>query len=277
MIKKIFLLLVLLFLAPRVGFAQAVPQLPAPSVPAIPVQIDEKINTGLETFLQKTLNKDYESAYVMMTDDFIKTTSLENFKVILNETQLTTFTQKTWTDFKKEMLGVLATAEGDFSSRDGAIHHLMFDIFVDAHAVKIRNISETISLQDLKKRFPLDEKLQSMLQKDLPAITDLLQKGQSRNLYQYLASNLGNSIKIIDIMRMIVVLRKSNLHIEMPQNPLIVITNTPLLTKEGFMRLQGYYHNATSIIHFSVFYDYEWQWKPWNFQLTVQPLKNGIK
>lgn len=268
--KKIFFTLSFflsaLFCIPQFVFAEAEEALTQEEAT---VQMDEKISEGLETFFEKTLSQDYEAAYKMMTDDFIKNTSFEDFKLMLTETRLTVLTQKTWTDFKKEMLGILATARGDFTSPNSEIRHLTFEIFVDAHEIKIRAISESISMQDLKKRFLAKERLQSQVEKELNIITDFLQARKTAELYAYLSSNPNSRIKKTDIFKMIASLKKSKLSVEMEQNTPILIRNNIHLNPEGSMVVRGVFHNSTAKIYFMLNYNYQWKWKLEKFRFTI--------
>lgn len=262
-IKKIScLLLLLFFFAKSTAFAQSSPS----------IVIKEKTSAGLEEFFQKVQSQDHEEAYKMMTDDFIEGTAFEDFKLILSETGLTTFKEKTWTSAEYKMLGILALIKGDFSSPDGQIHHLEFDIFNDAHTIKIRNILENISRNDLKKRFPAKKALKLQLEADLRFVTHALQKRKTQSLYTYLAHNPQNRVKKIDIIRMSNHLKKSKLNIEMPDDVPIVTKIKPFLTRESTMRVQGNFINETAKIRFVFDYNYQWKWKLGRFSLKTTPL-----
>ena len=266
MIKKISSILIFLLLVPNLVFAEAL-LLAQPSI-----QIKEKTNIGLEDFFQKIQNQDFESAYKIMSDDFIKNTPFDDFKLILLETGLTTFNQKTWTSSKETMLGVLVMIKGDFSAPNGQIHHLEFDIFNDAHNIKIRNISENITLQDLKKRFPPRENLQTTVEKDLRVVTDFLQQKNANGLYGYLAPNSQNQVSKTNIRKMLAALKKSKLTVEVPENAVVVLQKMPHLSRNGSMRVRGDYQNSKAKIHFALDYNYQWQWKLGNFRFDLRPL-----
>lgn len=264
-IKKISCLLLLLFFAGGTTFAQSSPS----------IEIKEKTSAGLEDFFRKVQSQDYEPAYQMMDNSFIEGTAFEDFKLILSETGLTTFSEKTWTNAEYKMAGVLVLIKGDFSTPDGQVHHLEFDVFNDAHTIKIRNILESISRNGLKKRFPSKEILKNQVEVDLRIITNLLQKRKIKDLYAYLASNPQNRVKKIDIVRISNQLKKSKLNIEVPDDAVIVIKMKPFLTRQGTMRVKGNFTNKEAKIGFVFDYNYQWKWKLGGFSLNAAPLNNN--
>ncbi len=268
MVKKISSLLIFLLLLPLTTFAEAMPAAVQPQA----IQIDEKINTGLETFLGKISSKDYESAYAMMTDDFIQSTSLEDFKIILAETGLATFTQKTWTNFKKEVLGILAMADGDFSSPDGRVHHVTFSIFVDAHNIKIRTISEAISLQNLKKRFPPRQELMASVQEDLRELAGGITRNDAGLIFELLSPGAKKNISITNIRTLLRKFKKQKYDMSIASDASIIIpSNYPTLNNKGFMTVKGSYKNAKNKILFTLTYHYEWKWGLNGFSFKVKP------
>lgn len=269
MIKKISSgFLILFFLLPSFVFAQA-----SSSSVLAPIQIDEKISMGLEEFFEKTVNKDYESAYGMMSDDFIKSTHLEDFKLILSETGLTTFTRKTWTSFKKEMFGVLALVDGDFMVANGEIHHIKFDIFVDAHAIKIRSILESITLADLKKRFPPRGEVLALVQENLHELATGITKNNPNDVFALLSPHAKEIISIGAIRKILRQFKKQKYDMSLPPNASIQVSRIyPALNGKGLMIVKGSYKNDKNKIIFSLSYNYEWRWGLIGFSFKARPL-----
>lgn len=241
---------------------------------AITVDVSERYQGFFEQFFEETLQNNYDAAFGKMTEGFSQTTTLEDFKLLAKGTGLTTFIKKIWTSIEKKLLGFLVVVQGEFITPDYGIHYLTFVLVDQPHDIKIRNISEKLSLQDLKKRFPAKPDLADLIKKDLHAVIPLIMEDEAMGIYNYFSNAAKNRIKLADVYKLLLSFRRQKFDLSFSEGAPIVIFYkvSPKLTKEGLMEVSGNFQNPKYTINFTLSYDYEWRWRLAGFTFDVRLL-----
>lgn len=237
------------------------------------VDVSERYQGFFEQFFDETLQKNYDAAFGKMTEGFSQTTTLEDFKLLVKDTGLTTFIKKTWTSIEKKLFGFLIVVQGEFITPEHETHYLTFVLVDQPHDIKIRNISEKLSLQDLKKRFPAKSDLSDLIKKDLHAVIPLIMEDEAMDIYNYFSNAAKNRIKLADVYKLLLSFRRQKFDLNFPDGAPIVIfyRSSPKLTKKGLMEVSGNFQNKKSIVNFTLSYDYEWRWRLAGFSFNAVP------
>lgn len=238
-------------------------------------KIDYRYNALLSFFLQLTKEKNYDPAYGYMTGNFPKLYNLDDFTRIVNESGLTTFTEKKWTSFKDEMKSIgVTTVKGDFTTPDEVVHHITFFVIIGGETeIKIGYIGEEIDVAALAKRFPAVETLGGFVKQDLRQVALFVRKNRISQAYKYLSQAARTRIKLKDIRKAFRQFKKLKLNVAFPKKAQATLGGEPQLNEFGQMIVAGNYQNKTHNVNFTLAYDYEdWKWKLGSFSLTAQPL-----
>lgn len=236
-------------------------------------KVDYRYNALLEFFLQKTTERDYQTAYGLLAGNFAQLT-LEDFIHIVNELGLTTFTERKWTSFKDEMKSIgVTTVTGDFTTPDGVVHHLTFFVILGGETeIKVGYITETVDVAALAKRFPAAEALGQLVQRDARQVATFVRKNRVRQAYKYLSVTAQTKIKMKDIRKAFRAFKKLKLDVAFPKKAQAALSGEPALNESGQMVVSGAYRNKKNNVNFTLLYDYEdWKWKLGVFALTAQP------
>lgn len=266
--------LLLSFLIAPVVFAQITGTSSVASESIDLAKLDYRYNALLEFFLQLTKEQRYEDAYSYMAGNFPKRYNLDDFTRIVNESGLTTFTEKKWTSFKDEMNSIgVTTVKGDFVTPDGVIHNITFFVIIGGETeIKIGHILEKIDVDALAQRFPDNETLAKLIYKDLKKITYLISKRKNKLLYNYLSTPGKQRATLREVSRSTAKFRNKKLNLKLPKGVLINIDN-PSLNTQGLMIVTGNYTNAKFSVNFVLAYDYDdWKWRLGGFSFGVDKL-----
>lgn len=227
----------------------------------------------LEYFLNKTLQKDYKTAYALTHADFRKLNPVATFETILKTTGLDSFASKKWIEFTPATNGALV--KGEFTMPDQTVHLVTFALQPDAAiGSKINGIIETITVANLEKRVPDSTVVAETAKNDLARIIVFIKRGQTKKLYNYLSTGARQRTTFKDIQKAVRLFKKNKLDVTFPKTAEITITeDSPKLNEQGILFVQGSYKNAKNTVNFLVGYDYEWTWKLGFFSLTPQAAK----
>ncbi|MBI4995124.1 hypothetical protein HZC21_05835 [Candidatus Peregrinibacteria bacterium] len=267
--KKIIILMVIIigFFAWQTVFAQT---------EAIDLEkVDYRYNAVLEFFLQLTKEQDYEKAYGYMAGNFPKKYSLENFKQMVQAVGLTTFTERKWTFFKDQMKEIgVTTVKGKFLTPDQVTHELTFYMIIGGETeIKIGDIIETLTFEDLAKLAPPQNILNEMILKDLKKVAFFIKKNRAKSAYKYLSQAAKARMKYSKVKKIFLILKSKKWDVSLPKTGLITITpGYPAINSQGLLEIQGTYQNTTSVVNFALAYDYEWQWNLGVFSFSVTKL-----
>lgn len=270
----ISLTVIILFIAlAPLALAQESPDAinPAPNAAELqPVTPNLQYDIILEYFLNKTLQKDYETAYALTHADFRKLNPGATFETILKTTGLDSFTSKKWTEFTPATNGALV--KGEFTMPDQTVHLVTFALQPDpATGSKISGIIETITVADLEKRVPDSTVVAETAKNDLAKIIVFIKRGQTKKLYKYLSTGARQRTNFKDIQKAVRLFKKNKLDVTFPKTAEIALAeDSPKLNEQGILFVQGSYKNAKNIVNFILGYDYEWEWKLGFFSLTPE-------
>lgn len=278
--KRIFILAVLIvgFFVWQTAFAQitGTSTLPTEVADAIDLEkLDYRYNAVLEFFLQLTKEQKYENAYGYTAGNFPKKYSLEDFKRMIQAIGLTTFTEKKWTFFKDEMKEIgVTTVKGKFITPDQVTHELTFYMIIGGETeIKVGDIIETLTFEDLAKLAPPSDILNKTVLKDLKKITKLIKKNRAKAAYDYLSKTAKTRVKYTNVRKTFNLFKRGKINISLPKNGLITIApGYPIINPQGLLEIQGTYQNNTNIVSFALSYDYEWQWNLGVFSFSVAKL-----
>lgn len=276
--KKICLLFVAVSLSVLFGnasvFAQVTTETAQPESIDL-AKVDYRYNALLEFFVQLAQEKKYDEAYKYTAGNFPKRYNLEDFTRIINESGLSTFTEKKWTSFKDEMQSIgVTTVKGDFTTPDGVVHHITFFVIIGGETeIKIGHIGEEVNVAALAKRFPVGEALRELAKQDLRQIAVFVRKNRVKQAYRYLSTAAQTRIKMKDVRKAFRQFKKLKLYVVFPKKAQATLTGEPQLNALGQMVVTGSYKNKKNIVNFTLGYDYEdWKWKLGSFSLTAQPI-----
>lgn len=269
----------LLFLLPAFSFAQDTTNSGTSTQDATTLDLaktDYRYNALLEFFLQKTSEKDFQTAYGYTSGNFQKNNPLLQFTKIVTAAGLTDYTAKKWTEFKDQMKDIgVTTVKGEFTGSDDAIHKITFYVVIGGETeIKVGAITEDITLDLLAKRIPQTEALHSLILADLKKITHFIRKNQTKKAYAYLSPSAHNRIKLKDVAKAFRGFRKKKLTVVLPKTGQIQLAD-PVISQEGMMIIQGTYANKKNLVTFVLGYDYEWEWKLGLFSINAAPLKSA--
>lgn len=276
--KKIFIFGILLvgFFAWQTVFAQSSGTSTLPTQAEDNIvdleKVDYRYNALLEFFLQLTKEQKYEQAYGYMAGTFPNRYSLEEFTLMIQAVGLTNFTEKKWTFFKDEMKQIgVTTVKGEFITPDNVKHQLTFYIIIGGETeIKIGDIIETLTFEDLAKLAPTTEVLNAMVLKDLKKITKFIKKGWSKSAYNYLSGAAKARMKYGKVRKAFLLFKAKKFNVSLPKNGVITITpGFPVINQQGLLEIQGTYQNDTGMVNFALAYDYEWQWNLGVFSFSV--------
>lgn len=265
--KKLFVILVI------IPFAVAVLALPkAVLAQSAGITIDYRYNALLENFLQlisnnqpvDTAEENTRSAYEKITGIFLKQHSFEDFTRIMQETGLSSFTEKKWTSFDDQMASIgVTTVKGDFITPDGVTHTITFYVIIAGDTeIKIGKIVEEVALADLAKRAPSAEILGKTAKDDLKNIATFIKRNKIKATLRYLSNAAAARIKLKDISKAFSQLRKQKIDVTLPRKSVMTLTPPLALNEQGQLLVQGSYKNRKSTINFLLTYDYEdWKWR----------------
>lgn len=238
-------------------------------------KIDHRYNALLEFFLQLAQEKKYDQGYGYTAGNFLKRYNLDDFTRIINESGLTTFTEKKWTSFKDEMKSIgVTTVKGDFTTPDEVIHHITFFVIIGGETeIKVGHISEEVDVAALAKRFPAADALSQLVKQDLRKVALFVRKNRVRQAYRYLSAVAQTRIKMKDVRKAFRQFKKLKLKVTFPKKAQPTIAGEPQLNGLGQMAVSGSYKNKKNIVNFTLGYDYEdWKWKLGSFSLMAQPI-----
>lgn len=241
----------------------------AQSTPGI--ELEQKYSTILEPFFQDIQEKKYEEAYAMTSKDFHTEMNFETFQKMMNATGITSFTEKKWTNVTHEVLGLFPLISGEFTTPQ-EVHQLQFRLLQEGEGLKIRDISETITLTSLKKRFPKKEAAKELFKKDLTAILDFFAKNQPRDLYNYLSDDGKKNTKFLTLKTFFQKMKKEKIDVSLPKTGRITILN-PSITPQGFIKIKGSYKNEKFAVQATLIYSYRWEWVFNGFSFSAKPVK----
>lgn len=277
--KKIFILgvLVIGFFAWQTVFAQDAGTLISPTgaveTETIDLEkLDYRYNALLEFFLQLTKEQKYEKAYGYMAGNFPKKYSLEDFKKMIQAVGLTSFTERKWIFFKDEMKQIgVTTVKGKFITPDTVTHELTFYMIIGGETeIKIGDIIETLTFEDLAKLAPPTETLNAMILKDLKKITKFIGKNRAKSAYKYLSKAAKARMKYSKVRKAFLLFKAKKFNVSLPKTGLITITpGYPAINQQGLLEIQGTYQNDAGTVSFALAYDYEWQWNLGIFSFSV--------
>ncbi len=235
------------------------------------VELDPRFEDLLESFFQHVSEKDYPSAYALMSETYRASENLKNFKNVLKGIEIERCREKTWTKTKADMYGMLTDISGDFTCPNGTIHHLTFQMFKGDHQISIRDISQVIALTDLQKKIPKASRAKAMALKDLKKILPWLQKGNAHSLYSYLSDQAQGEHFESDVQALTVELKAQHLDLGSPKN-LVIDKGFPKLDDDGVLEIQGGYINGSSVIGFSLGYHYQFpsEWHLGGFSFSAR-------
>lgn len=237
--------------------------------------LDYRYNAVLEFFLQKTSEKDFETAYGLTSGNFQKQNPKERFIKIITDMGLTDFTSKKWTSFKDQMgdIGV-TTVEGEFTQPDGTVHKLTFYTVIGGETeIKIGALAEELTPQVLVKRMPTTPDLHKLVLKDLKKITYFIRTNKGKNAYRYLSPSAQQRTTLKDVRKAFRTFRKQKLNLTLPKKGQIVLADGfPAVSADNLMVVQGTYVNGKNQVTFLLGYDYEWEWKLGFFSFNAAPL-----
>lgn len=235
-------------------------------------KLDYRYNAVLEFFLQLTQEKDYEKAYGYMAGNFPDRYSLEDFTKMIQAVGLTDFTEKKWIFFKDEMKQIgVTTVKGKFITPDTVTHELTFYVIIGGETeIKIGDIIETLTFEDLAKLAPPTEALNAMILKDLKKITKFIKKGWSKSAYKYLSKSAKARMKYSKVRKAFLLFKAKKFNVSLPKTGLITIMQGyPIINPQGLLEIQGTYQNDAGTVNFALAYDYEWQWNLGVFSFSV--------
>lgn len=233
--------------------------------------LEKKFEDFFNQFFIETLNQNYEKAYEMTSDQFREETNQETFKKLIQQTGLTTFTEKKWTNQKVGMFGALITLDGIFSG-----HELSFEVVNTNHEIKIKSINEKITVQNLKSRFPPRKDQISTAKKDLTAILNFINQNNAKGLRDYLSDEGKKQTKLLTIKNLFRKIHTRKIAINLPEETKSgekrkLKIFRPSLTADASMQIKGEYRNSTSLVKFTLVYNYQWEWLFKGFSINITP------
>lgn len=237
-------------------------------------KLDYRYNALLAFFLQLAQEKKYEQGYNYTAGSFQAKYNLNDFTRIMQETGLSSFTEKKWTSFDDQMTSIgVTTVKGDFITPDGVTHIITFYVIIAGDTeIKIGKIVEEVALADLAKRAPSAEILGKTAKDDLKNITTFIKRNKTKALLRYLSNAAAARIKLKDISKAFSQLRKQKIDVTLPKKLVIILTPPLALNEQGQLLVQGNYKNRKSTINFLLTYDYEdWKWRLGGFSFWAGP------
>ena len=255
--KKI-IIFALFLLLPQIIFAEE-------------VQLEPKYEKVLESFFQSIKENKHDEAYGITSKDFQQETDIDTFKKLLQATELNSFTEVKWAEMKKEVLGLFPIISGEFKGLKEK-HIIQFRLLHEGEGLKIRSISETITIENLKKRLTPKKEILNFSQPDLELISTLMKAGKYQEIYESLSKTAKDRISKPKVLKALRLYKKYKINLKKNENAKIKIGKIyPMLVSDGRMLVRGNYKNEEAKnIKFTLYYDYEWEWKLGGFEFTVK-------
>lgn len=211
-------------------------------------------------FFNHVKNQHFDAAYEMVSKDFQKATSLDQFKQFLISTGLVNFKSSSWTSSKFE--NSQGEIKGTVETTDGGKIPLTMYFIKESSGWKIQRIEKesaglSMTSENDGKTVPADDDIKALAIESVYNLSQAINTKDFANFYSYISKLWQQQTDKDKLMSFFQEFIDKKIDISSVKGAEIVISDKPMIDENQLLIFKGYFITKPKNVNFELKYVYE--------------------